>query len=204
MRSDQVLFMAGTLRNTVMVCQRHSVTGIRSDNGMTTGERIRAEREAQGVSRAELAKAAGIAVSTLSDLELGLSKGTTALHKIAARLGVRAEWFETGRGQKSSAHGVSQPLTLDAGKLATSIKFLEDLFRVHGKAFEPAGQSKLIAAVYAELLETSEPNWVELTNRYGKGLDDERQRAAAGVGTDDSVGTGQRAAKAAVAAGRKR
>jgi len=66
----------------------------------TIGTRIRAEREAQGVSRAELARSAGIASTTLSDLELGSSKSTTALHKIARRLGVRAEWLETGRGSK--------------------------------------------------------------------------------------------------------
>lgn len=67
---------------------------------MTIGERIRKEREAQKISRATLARHAGIAVSTLSDLELGLSKGTTVLHKIAARLGVAVEWLETGRGTK--------------------------------------------------------------------------------------------------------
>lgn len=69
----------------------------------TIGERIRAEREAQGVSRAELAKAAGISNTTLSDLELGYSKSTTALHKIADRLGVAASWLEHGTGKKAAA-----------------------------------------------------------------------------------------------------
>jgi len=68
----------------------------------TIGNRIRAEREGQNVSRADLARSAGIATTTLSDLELGLSKSTTALHKIARRLGVRAEWLETGKGTKES------------------------------------------------------------------------------------------------------
>ncbi len=57
---------------------------------MKIGSRIRAERESQGISRTELAKFAGIATSTLSDLELGHSRSTTALHKIAERLGVSA------------------------------------------------------------------------------------------------------------------
>lgn len=84
-----------------MTCQRHSVTAFRSNVNMETlGTRIRAEREEQGISRAELARFAGIAPTTLSDLELGLSKSTTALHKIAQRLGVRPEWLETGRGAK--------------------------------------------------------------------------------------------------------
>ncbi|RWA38958.1 phage repressor protein C [Xylella fastidiosa subsp. fastidiosa] len=69
---------------------------------MKIGSRIRAERENQGISRTELAKFAGIATSTLSDLELGHSRSTTALHKIAERLGVSAQWLETGRGEKST------------------------------------------------------------------------------------------------------
>jgi len=65
------------------------------------GMRIRAEREAQKISRSELAKAAGIKPTTLSDLELGLSKSSGALYKIARRLGVLPEWLETGRGVKT-------------------------------------------------------------------------------------------------------
>ncbi|TPD71478.1 helix-turn-helix transcriptional regulator [Stenotrophomonas maltophilia] len=68
----------------------------------TIGSRIRAEREAQGISRNELAKFAGIASTTLSNLELGLSKSSTALHKIAARLGVHTDWLETGKGSKAA------------------------------------------------------------------------------------------------------
>ncbi|MBN5015903.1 helix-turn-helix transcriptional regulator [Stenotrophomonas muris] len=68
----------------------------------TIGSRIRAEREAQGISRAELAKFAGIASTTLSNLELGLSKSSTALHKIASRLGVHADWLESGKGPKTT------------------------------------------------------------------------------------------------------
>lgn len=69
----------------------------------TIGERIREEREAQGISREELALAAGIAKTTLADLEVGESKSTTKLHKIANRLGVRAEWLETGSGAKTAS-----------------------------------------------------------------------------------------------------
>ena len=74
----------------------------------TIGTRIRAEREAQDISRNELAKAAGIAPTTLSNLELGLSKSSTALHKIARRLGVYVDWLETGKGVKRmTADGVA-------------------------------------------------------------------------------------------------
>ncbi|PKH70304.1 transcriptional regulator [Stenotrophomonas sp. Betaine-02u-21] len=71
----------------------------------TIGSRIRAEREAQEISRNELAKAAGIAATTLSNLELGLSKSSTALHKIARRLGVHVDWLETGKGKKRVTAG---------------------------------------------------------------------------------------------------
>lgn len=64
---------------------------------MSIGKRIRELREAQHMGRRELAKAMGIAVSTLSDLELGESKSTTALHKAAAKLGTTPEYLETGR-----------------------------------------------------------------------------------------------------------
>ena len=66
------------------------------------GQRIREEREAQGVSRADLARFAGIAQTTLSDLELGRSKSTTGLHKIAERLRVRTSWLESGKGPKTN------------------------------------------------------------------------------------------------------
>ncbi|WP_257000749.1 helix-turn-helix domain-containing protein [Xylella fastidiosa] len=62
---------------------------------MNIGSRIRAEREHQRISRAQLAKFAGVAVSTLSDLELGSSKSTTVLHKFAERLGVSPRWLES-------------------------------------------------------------------------------------------------------------
>lgn len=99
------VLMAGTVRNSVIDCQRHSVTEFRSNRPMKTiGERIRQEREAQGVSRADLAAYANIGTTTLSDLELGRSKSTTALHKIAQRLGLNPNWIETGKNPKLAAY----------------------------------------------------------------------------------------------------
>lgn len=68
---------------------------------MTIGERIKQARDdgpAGRVSRKDLAAAAGLAYSTLADIENGYSDSTTALHKIAKRLRVRVEWLETGKG----------------------------------------------------------------------------------------------------------
>lgn len=62
----------------------------------TIGERILKRRKAKGISRGELAKLAGLAYSTLADIENGNQNSTTKLHKVAAALGVRIEWLETG------------------------------------------------------------------------------------------------------------
>lgn len=95
------VFMPAKLRYSVARVNGIPLRGSVSIRGMKTiGERVRKDREDQGITRADLARAAGIAQSTLSDLELGLSKSTTALHKIAARLGVNVHWLETGRGPK--------------------------------------------------------------------------------------------------------
>lgn len=72
----------------------------------TIGDRIRHAREhgpSGKVSRKDLATAAGIAYSTLADVENGLSNSTTALHRIAKRLRVRVEWLETGKGPVEAA-----------------------------------------------------------------------------------------------------
>jgi len=109
MRSDhESVFMTAKIRHSAGNVKRLTVPCFRSNSVMinapipfTVGTRIRAEREAQKISRSELAKAAGIASTTLSDLELGLSKSTGALYKIARRLNVLPEWLETGRGPKT-------------------------------------------------------------------------------------------------------
>lgn len=89
--------------------QRPSVTPFRSNDAMETiGERVRAEREDQGISRAELAKAAELSYTALSDLERGDTKSTPKLHRIAARLGVNVQWLETGKGPKAADIGTDQ------------------------------------------------------------------------------------------------
>lgn len=94
---------------------------------MTIGERIRQAREhgpAAKVSRKELAAAAGIAYSTLADVENGLSASTTALHRIAKHLKVRVEWLETGKG--AMAH--SQSVRLDPEIVRSVVQVLQQLY----------------------------------------------------------------------------
>jgi phage repressor protein C with HTH and peptisase S24 domain len=66
----------------------------------TVGERVRQERDAQGLSRPDLAKQTGIGYSTLSELERGGMQTSTRLHVIADALGVSVRWLETGKGMK--------------------------------------------------------------------------------------------------------
>lgn len=65
----------------------------------TVGERVKAEREAKGISRAELAKRIGAkGESYISELELGGIKKGGRLHRIAEELGLNVHWLETGKG----------------------------------------------------------------------------------------------------------
>ncbi len=152
--------MEANLRHSVYPSQRHSVTDFRSNVNMDTiGSRIRTEREAQKVSRADLARSAGIAPSTLSDLELGLSKSTTALHRIASRLQVRSEWLETGRGAKSEETGGFLSVAQDATP-AGYVRF--DLFE--GGAGMGIG---IVNQDYPEVIKTIEVAEWEVRRKIG-------------------------------------
>lgn len=108
----------------------------------TTGGRIRARRIEAGMTVAGLAKAAGIAPTTLYDLERGDMRSSTRLHRIAAALGVTTEWLETGRGPRtasSAAPGVADArarysvhgfmLTPEAARVAQEWEKLEEPMR---------------------------------------------------------------------------
>ncbi len=66
------------------------------------GNRVRLEREAQGIDRKELARLTGIGYSTLSELERGGMQTSTKLRVIADALGVSLRWLETGKGPKAT------------------------------------------------------------------------------------------------------
>jgi transcriptional regulator with XRE-family HTH domain len=78
----------------------------------TIGERIKERRLARGMTGMALAKAAGIAASTLTELERGDSKGSKHLHRIAAALGVDPAELDPPRGRRSQGDA--------AGKLPTA------------------------------------------------------------------------------------
>ncbi len=70
---------------------------------MKIGERIRAEREAQGIERKDLAALTGLPYPTLAGIENGDQASSTKLHAIAAALRASPKWLETGRGPKESS-----------------------------------------------------------------------------------------------------
>lgn len=157
-RDAHGMSMERTLRHSVEACQRHSVDLFAFNCGMDTiGSRIRAVREKQDISRADLAKSAGIKPSTLSDLELGLSKTTTALHKIARRLGVSVDWLETGREERREEKVIdkshqpmiqSQSQRPDPAILIATQTFLDRAFELGGKEFLMLNDAELFADAY--------------------------------------------------------
>lgn len=79
----------------------------------TLGTRVRAVREELGIEAADLAKAAGMAYSTLMDIENERQKRSTKLHRIAAVLGVHPDWLESGEGPRNAAEGPALPKAAD-------------------------------------------------------------------------------------------
>lgn len=63
---------------------------------MNIGERIRAARQAKGISVKELARQSGLAPSTIYDLERGRQSGSTKLHRLAEVLGKTTVELEHG------------------------------------------------------------------------------------------------------------
>lgn len=110
MRNDHLL-MAGKLRYSVISCQRHSVTDFRQDSGMLTGERIKRRRKELGMTAQDLADAAGIARTTLYDLERGDSKSTTKLHIFVRLVDGKVDAFGT-RGDFDSTKNPTQDINI--------------------------------------------------------------------------------------------
>lgn len=66
----------------------------------TFSERVKNRREELEISQGELARLSGVSQTTIANIEGGRNKGTTKLLDLARALDVRAEWLESGRGQK--------------------------------------------------------------------------------------------------------
>jgi transcriptional regulator with XRE-family HTH domain len=118
MRDDHVS-MPASLRDSVVLCQRHSVTELRQNVGMprppelpkltSVGERVAWWREHRGMSRKELAAEVGSSSSALSDLEHGRTEKGTFLGKIASVLRLNIHYLETGDGEPEAAYPQEPP-----------------------------------------------------------------------------------------------
>jgi transcriptional regulator with XRE-family HTH domain len=70
------------------------------DWGITIGARIKSRREEIGLPVSTLARAVGLAPSTVYDLMRSDSVSTTKLHLFAKVLGLNVDWLETGKGSR--------------------------------------------------------------------------------------------------------
>lgn len=68
---------------------------------MTVGKRLRTERTAQGLSQNAVAKRSGVTQGLIAQIEGGINEGSKHIMKIAAALGVSADWLVYGKGDKT-------------------------------------------------------------------------------------------------------
>lgn len=107
-------------------CQRAPVAVPREAMPMTVGARIVQARKNKGLTRPQLAEAAGVPYPTLAGLENGDQKTSTALPAIAAVCGVSALWLATGKGSKGAeAAPASQPERIDPAMMVTAQRWVE-------------------------------------------------------------------------------
>jgi phage repressor protein C with HTH and peptisase S24 domain len=109
-----------------------------SDNiGMSIGTRVKQARKAARMTQIELATRSGLKQSSISDLEVGKSQGTTYLASLASALGVNPLWLETGRG---TMHGASS----ESGDQDDSSPFIEEVSPAIGMRVRGGGTQETV------------------------------------------------------------
>lgn len=126
----------------------------------TIGARIREARNLGKLARKDVARQAGMAYSTLADLENEASQKTTNIASLAAALGVVPAWLETGTGpMRPSGQVAPDPpapplppakaemladfdllLEGDQTRIAGEIKRLADVARAYREMFAQASK----------------------------------------------------------------
>jgi transcriptional regulator with XRE-family HTH domain len=86
----------------VLGVNRYSGTECCDNIEMSIGTRLKEARKAAGLTQVDLAERSGMKQSTISDLEIGKSRGTTNLALLASIVGVNALWLETGKGSRTT------------------------------------------------------------------------------------------------------
>lgn len=93
--------MPNIMGTPVFPVNRNSGLVLLDNIGMSIGARVKQARKAAGMTQIELAARAGLKQSTISDLEVGKSQGTTNVASLAAAMAVNPLWLETGKGSMS-------------------------------------------------------------------------------------------------------
>ena len=75
----------------------------------TFGERVRERRLELKMGQPDLARAAGIRQSTVSNIESGRNKGSKYIAELAAALKCSAHWLATGKGDKAPGTAAPDP-----------------------------------------------------------------------------------------------
>lgn len=108
---------------------------------MNAGQRLKARRVELNMTVAQLARTAGIAASTLYDLERGDSHSSRQMHRLCSSLGLNPDWVETGLGPRLVNEEPAENtleityrgarITPEAARLAAQIERLDDVVRAH-------------------------------------------------------------------------
>jgi transcriptional regulator with XRE-family HTH domain len=111
---------------------------------MNAGTRLKERRVELGMTVAELARSAGIAASTLYDLERGVSRSSRQMHRLCSALALNPDWVETGAGprlanEKPRQNGLEivyagERITAESARLAAQIERLDESVRRHVEA----------------------------------------------------------------------
>jgi phage repressor protein C with HTH and peptisase S24 domain len=102
--------------------------------GMSIGSRVKQARKQAKMTQIELAAKSGLKQSTISDLEVGKSQGTTNLASLAVALGVNALWLEKGRG----------PMRPTDGPDADVFELVPGAMRVHAAGANDASLTQIM------------------------------------------------------------
>lgn len=90
-------FMGKDYRKSDLPCNRQSDLFLHDNCDMETfGERLKRRRKKKGLKQYQLARAAKVSQTTISDIERGRNEGSTELAGLAKALGCRPEWLADG------------------------------------------------------------------------------------------------------------
>ena len=84
---------------------RGAITGVNKTQPRTLGERLKFAREAAKISQIELAKRVKTSPGSIGNYESNTRRSAKKVAEIAAALGVRALWLESGTGPMKDSSG---------------------------------------------------------------------------------------------------